>query len=64
MSYKPDAYYICKECGVSRPMKEDTLWCRSCGGPIIGPLTKEVADRASIDPKIKERLEEINEKEE
>ena len=58
MSYKPgEAFYICKECNIVRPMKEETIYCRSCGGPIIGPLTKETAEAAFVDPKLKEKLE-------
>jgi len=64
MSYKAnEAFYVCKECNIVRPMKEDTLWCRSCGGPIIGPLTEEEAVSAGTDTDFKNALIKANEKE-
>ena len=48
-------YYICLECGSIRGWNGD-VWCRTCGGKIIGPVDKETAEAASSDPRIKQRI--------
>ena len=53
-----EEYYICKVCHIVRPMYEDSLSCRTCGGPILGPMPKELAEKASGDPDVLKRLQE------
>lgn len=54
---KSDAreFYICLECGTVRPWV-DHLYCRVCGGKIVGPVDKNTADAAASDPRIKQRI--------
>jgi rRNA maturation endonuclease Nob1 len=54
---KEDAkdFYICLECGTVRAWN-DHLYCRVCGGKIVGPVDKSTADAAASDPRIKQRI--------
>lgn len=48
-------YYICLECGAIKPWYND-LWCRTCGGKVIGPIPKETAEEAKSNTELKKRI--------